>query len=176
MEKPPKETTLSEHKDVKVEPVVVKPGQMVIDKTDFEKLLGTIKEQNQKIEILFQAADKNRIARAYAGADGESLIKTVKINRFSDNQKLIVRWKLTSNQSEIINGRWIENQATILVFEDGSNLEIPLLDFYRKIDKETKGEIVSRVKKTDEKGKETQMLTLRLKDGKELQIDATFIN
>lgn len=151
------------------------PGQIVIDKSDFEKLISTITEQNKKIDVLFQAADKNRLARAYAGADGESLIKTVKVSKFSDNDKLIVGWKLTSNQSEIINNRWIEKQDTMLVFEDGTTLEIPLLDFYRKIVKE-KAEIVSRVRKEDNRGKEIQILKLRFKDGKELEIDSAFIN
>ncbi len=156
-----------------IPPEKKKEDQVMIDRKDLDKLFETIKDQGKKIEVLYDVADKGRLAKAMSGTNGESLIKTVKISRW-DNGLIIVGWKLTHNQSEIINGRWIEKQDTMLVFSDGSMLEVPLLDFYRKVKKET-AEIVSRTKK-EIGGVETQILNLRMKDGLTFEIDAAFIN
>lgn len=150
--------------------------QVVIDRADLDKLFNTISDQGKQIDTLFQVADKGRLARL-AGS-GEGLIKTVKVSKYEG--KYVLAWKLTHNQSEIVNGRWIENQATMLILDDPtadgktSSVEIPLIDFYRKITKDV-AEIVKR-SSTDEGGKVTRFLQLRFKDGKELSIDENFIN
>lgn len=153
----------------------ISENEMVMDKKDFESLLNTIKEQNKKIELLFDVADKGRLAKATSGANGEPLIKTVRVQKWPENGKFILGWKLINNQSEIVNGRWIEKQDTFLVFEDGTNLEVSLLDFYRKPVYE-KAEILSRTRNENTKGEETQILKVRFSDGKVIEIDASFIN
>lgn len=150
--------------------VAVKSSQVVIDKADLDKLFSTITDQGKQIDLLFQVADKGRLARVVGS--GEGLIKTVKIGKY--NGQYVVGWQLTTNQSEIINGRWIENQVTTLILEDKSRVDISLLDFYRKITKDV-AEIVKR-STIDEDGKTVRILHVRFKDGKELHIDDSFIN
>lgn len=148
---------------------------MQISKKDFETLISTIKKNQDDIKLLYNVADQGRLARVNSAANGESLIKIVKVNKWPDNNLIIMGWKLINNQSEIINGRWIEKQDTRLVFEDGSILEVSLLDFYRKITRD-KAEIVSRRNDISEEGVETQTLKLRLGDGKIIEIGSAYIN
>ncbi len=154
----------------------VKPKyeKMEIDRADFDRLISTIADQNKKISLLFDVADKGRLAKAQANSNGEPLIKTVKVSVWPDNKKFIVAWKLTRNISEIVNGRWIEDQKTLLVFSDGNSEEVSLLDFYRKPTKQ-KAEILSR-STTEKDGQSVQILKLKFTDGQELEIDANYIN
>lgn len=159
-------------------PVENKKGgeEMVsLPKEKLEQLFATLQKQSEQIGILFDAADKNRLARAQANENGEPLIKTVKVSKWQDNGKYILGWKLTKNVSEIIAGRWVEDQKTMLVFDDGSNVEVSLLDFYRKIEKE-KAEILGRNKKQDSKGIITEILSLQFNDGKQIEIDLKYVN
>lgn len=156
-------------------PVVPSSDQMTISRSDFDKLISTIQEQNKKIDILYDVADKSRLAKATAGANGEPLIKTVKVRKWPESDKYVVGWKLVRNQSEIINNRWIENQETYVIFNDGSSIEVPLIEFYRKPEFE-KAEILSKTRTEDAKGKEVQILKLRFRDGKVIEIDSAFIN
>lgn len=150
--------------------------KVTIDKKDFELMMETIKSQGKQIGILFESADKSRLARAMAGSNGESLIKTVKVRRWPDNGKYIIGWKLVTNQSEIVNNRWIEKQDTTLMFDDGTSLsDVSLLDFYRKPTME-KAEVLKRLREEDEKGNEIQTYQVRFKDGKTINIGAAYIN
>lgn len=151
-----------------------KEAKVEVTKEDLQALMRKIEDQSQTIEILLRASDKSRLAKAMTDG-GKPLIKTVRVNYYDPVGKLVVGWKNTMNQSEIINGRWIEDQRTMLIFEDGSTLEVTLLDFYRKMSG-VKTEVVSSVEKMDEKGNRTKILKVRFDDGRELDIAEVFIN
>lgn len=154
------------------EKVTKKEDSVTLSRVDFEKLIGTVKTQNEKIDLLFKVADKARLAKLQGA--GESLIKVAKVSRWPDNNKIVIGWGLTKNQSEIINGRWIEDQKVLLMFEGGDNQEVSLLDFYRKIVKE-KVEIVKK-SIVEEGGTKKEFYTVRFSDGRELGVDSSFIN
>lgn len=146
-----------------------------IPMADYKRLMETLEDQSKKIEVLFGAADKARLAKVQQDGRGEPLIKTVKVSKWMDNGKLVLGWKLIKNISEIVNGRWVEDQRTEMVFEDGSKEEASLLDFYRKAEK-VQAEIVGRNTKEDMLGRPVQILKVRFSDGKTLDIDARYIN
>lgn len=151
-----------------------KEEKITITRKEFDTMISTIERQSKDIGTLFEVADKSRLAKIQ-NATGESLIKTVKISRWPDTKKLILGWKLTKNISEIVNGRWIEEQKTIIIFEDGTNEEITLLDFYRKIEK-IKGEVLKRRTEQDSTGAKKEYVTVGLEGGKQVELDLAFIN
>lgn len=157
--------------------VDVKPKndpQVTISKSDLEKLISTVEKQAKDINLLYEVADKSRLAKAQSGPDGASLIKTVKVSVWPDNNKFIISWKNTKNVSEIVGRVWVEDQRTLLVFDDGTNTEISLLDFYRKPTKQ-KVEVLSR-QSDDSSGKIVKTYKVRFADGRELEIGEDFIN
>lgn len=144
-----------------------------IKKSDFDRLIKSVETLSKDRDTLFSVADKSRLARAQA-MSGEALIHTAKVSMFDG--KYIIGWKLTKNISEIMpqTGRWVEDQQTVLVFEDGETLEMPLIDFYRKITK-VSGDIVSQTEQNSG-GIKSTIFTLEFKDGKQLSIDNKFVN
>lgn len=154
---------------------LTKEKKITITQTEFNKLLDTIEKLSKGQETLFNVADKSRLARHQA-MSGDALIRTAKISIWDG--KYILGWKLMKNVSEIMpgTGRWVEDQSTMLVFEDGETLEIPLIDFYRKITKES-GEIVNQTDQLDEvTKKKVTVFTIELKTGKQINIDNRFVN
>jgi hypothetical protein len=157
-----------EPKDLKEKKVTITQGQL-------DQLLGTIEKLTKGQELLFGVADKNRLARAQA-LTGEELIRTAKVSMYDG--KYVVGWVLTKNTSEILpgTGRWVEDQETTLVFEDGTTHAMPLIEFYRKIQK-VAGDIISQNEQYDALTKQkVTIFTIEFKDGKQLTIDTRFIN
>jgi len=146
-----------------------------VKKSDLNRLMDTISRQSKDIEVLYKATDKSRLASVRQSDSSAKLIHTCKIWQWR-NGKIIVVWKLTKNVSEIVQGKWYEEQASSLVFEDGSMEEgVSLLDFYRhKIPVIV--EILSRKATANDKGEETNILEVLFPDGKKLQVGEMFIN
>jgi len=162
---------------IKNEEVEKKEAETTVEvkKADLEVIMKKLEDQSKTIDLLYQAADKGRLAKAMWDEKGTNvLIRTAKISKYEPNGKLIIGWKLTKNQSEIINGRWIEDQKTMLVFEDGETAEISLLDFYRYISR-VSGEIISRTQKFID-GVEDEILKISLSDGRTLEISSQYVN
>lgn len=152
-----------------------KEKKVTLTQTEFNKLLDTIEKLSSGQKTLFDVADKSRLAR-HQVMSGEALIRTAKVSIYDG--KYVLGWKLTKNVSEIMpgTGRWVEDQATMLIFEDGETQEIPLIDFYRKIVKES-GEIVNQTDQIDEATKKkVTIFTIELKTGKQINIDNRFVN
>jgi hypothetical protein len=153
-----------------------KPKKVEINESDLSVLIKKIEDQGKAINLLTEAADKTRLAKAMSKGGSEPLIKTVKVRKYDPEGKLVIGWKLTSNQCEIINGRWVEDQRSLIMFEDGETKEVPLLDFYRKMSHEI-AEIVSRVSETGSDGVIKEYLNIRLQEsGKSFKIGVEFIN
>lgn len=162
----------------KVENVEIKEEKkkIEIDRNDLDTLIRKIEDQGKAIQLLTEAADKSRLAKAMSKGGTEPLIRTVRVRKFDPEGKLVVGWKLSNNQCEIINGRWVEDQRSILMFEDNTTKEVPLLDFYRKMSHEI-AEIVSRVSEAGSDGNIKEYLNVRLQEsGRPLKIGIEFIN
>lgn len=155
----------------------VKPSdeKVEINKSDLDLVFKKLEDQGKTIELLVKAADKGRFNKAVGEGKSNVLIRTARVSKFKDNGQLILGWKLTSNVSEIVNGRWVEDQKTMLIFEDTTTKEIPLLDFYRKIEP-VEGEIVSRTQKMDNNGESEEILTISFADGKKVELSSRFVN
>jgi len=137
----------------------------------FVKRLGNLEKDNTR---LMAAADKSRLANIDAKmAAGQPLIRTVRLSRLSDDGPIIIAWKLTKNVSYVSGNRLIEDQVMQVFFEDGKNQEMPLINFYRGLNKKVVAEIISRTK--DEKTGE-EMLKLQTKEGKDYTIPLKFVN
>lgn len=165
-----KPTKTPENSEEKVDKKVVE-----IEKTDLEKLMKKVEDQSKIIDLLYKAADKGRLSKAMSDNNGNVIIRTAKVSKYKENDKLVVGWKLTSNISEIVNGRWVEDQRTLLMFEDGTTTEIPLLDFYRKIIG-VEGEITSRTSKYDNEGNAEELLKITFPDGRVIEVSSKFVN
>jgi len=146
-----------------------------INREDLAKLLKTVETQSKDIDLLYLAADKNRLAKVQ-DLKGENLVKTCKISTWMDTGKLIVGWKLIKNISQVVMGRTIEDQQVTVVFEDGTTETTTLLEFYRNTISKVEADIISRNEESDAKGKKTIFFNLELEDGKKLLINSAFIN
>jgi hypothetical protein len=151
-----------------------KEATVTVTKKEFDSLMGKFEEQQRTIDTLMQVADKSRLSHILQQQD-KDLIRTAKVAMWPDNGQFILGWKTTKNVCEIVNGKWIEDQRTTLLFEDGESEEIPMIDFYRKISG-VAGEIISRTSRVDASGFESEELEIRFKDGKVIKIDKKFIN
>jgi len=151
------------------------PEQMVqVKKEDLEKLLQRVESQAKDIDLLYKASDKSRLSKAMGPE--EHLIKSAKVAKWPDNDKYVIGWRLSKNTCEIINGRWVEDQQTTVVFDDGENVTVPLLEFYRKMINKDSGDIIARTNKLDEKGVAVEILTIQFPNGRELSIGSQYIN
>jgi len=151
-------------------------GEFVqVKKEDLTRLFDTIEKQSKDIDLLYKASDKVRLSKAQSEG-GEMLIHTAKVSKWDDTEKYVIGWKLTKNRCDIVNGRMIEEQQTQVVLDDGEVLEVPLLEFYRKIIRKDSGEIISTNKKIDANGSSVNLLTIQFKDGKKIEINSNFIN
>lgn len=180
--KAPKEKVAKIPKDpnapkVPKEPKIKEGGEKLVQvkESDLNRLLEQLDKQAKDIDLLYKASDKTLLSKAL-GTGNESLIKTVKISFWEDNKQLVVGWKLTKNVSEIVLGKWVEDQQVLVIFENGDQQTVSLLEFYRRCLKKKVGEIIKRSTETDNEGGSVLMLTVKFDDGKELKIDSTFVN
>lgn len=164
-----KNTTEEVVEEVKFKPVP-KSEKVELNREDLERLMKRLDDQDKTINLLVKSADKGRYSKALNDSSNTSLIRTVRVSKYTKNGKIIMGWKMTHDQCEIVAGRWVEDQRTMLIFEDGTEEEVTLLDFYRKI-APIEGEIVSRTEKQDD-----SILKVSFPDGKEIEISAKFVN
>lgn len=149
-----------------------KDEMVMISKSDRDTIFQMLEDNKKTIDALVQAADKNRLAKAMDDGKSEPLIKKVRI--WTLDGKPIIAWKSTQNVCEIMNGRWIEMQKTMVFFEDGDSKEMELVDFYRKTERK-EAEILSKSTKTVD-GKEELSYSVMFPDGKKLEINSIFVN
>jgi len=147
----------------------------------------TIKKMNEKIEMLTEVADKNRVFKWEEEHKGK-LIRKAKVatwlNKTEENpngeEKIIVGWKMIQDEVGVVDGRLIEKQIIkIFMFEginelgkmnEPSTVEVKYLDFSRNIGRKW-GEIIKESKTED-----GEFRTLKFEDGLELELNITFLN
>ena len=150
-----------------------KEEMVTIPKKDFENVLSKLEGLEKNQERLLGAIDKSQLARYDAITGGvRPLIRKVSLSTWGQNGKIVTSWKMIVNESFIDSKGIHENQQVNVTLEDGTVLErISLVDFYRNINKGTKGEIIGS---KQENGKD--FLKIQLEDGRELELQLPFIN
>lgn len=146
-----------------------------ISKKDLAELFNRLDSQAKDIDMLYKASDKNRLARAQ-GEGGEVLIKKVRVWTWDNTDKIVVGTSLVTNRSEVILGKWVEDQNIVVVFEDGTTETVPYLQFIRKTLNKIPAEITATSKSLDNNRKEVVIHTVMLPNGKELKINSSFVN
>ena len=146
-----------------------------IKRTDFDKMMKQLETQSKDISLLMKTADKGRIAKELNKA-GENLIKRCNVRTWDDTGKIIVGWKLITNRCEVVQGRWTEDQTCSMIFEDGTILTVPLLEFYRKTLIKVPVDIIARTEELDASNNKVVILKLQFPTGKILLLNSVFIN
>lgn len=143
-----------------------------ISKKDLAEIMAKLSKFGELEEKLNAVVDLNRLDRyEQKKKNGKDIIYTARM-RFYDN-KPVVAWKLT--QDEVYKdhmGVYHETQMSKIYFADGTDVELRYVDAERNYEKR-EGEIISRKKDTVN---DNEVITLRLKDGQEFDLDIRFIN
>ena len=142
-------------------------------RADFNKMMSQIEKQSKDIDLLYRASDKHRIAKEL-NKEGENLIRETNVRTWGDTGKLIVKWDdLVTNRSEIIQGKWYEEQTTTFYFEDGESMTVPYLEFVRKTLIKVPAEIIGT---TQDARTGFTIFKLQFPNGKILLLDSRFVN
>ena len=151
-----------------------KEEMIEVKKSDFDKMLSQMEKQSKDIDLLYKAADKSRISKLMNDGS-EVLVKTAKVSTW-DGGPFVIGWKLVSDKSEVVNGRWIEEQTVNIILEDGEVVTVPLLEFYRKTLKKTVGDIISKSEQYDSQNNKITLFKIQFPNGKILEINNSFVN
>jgi len=171
----PPEVTQKPQEDQKPPKTEKKPDMVEIKKEDYDRLMNQLDKNAKDIALLYQASDKSRMAKAM-GEGGEILIKKVNIWTWDGTGRIIIATKLISNRSEVVLGKWYEDQSVMVIMEDGDNFTVPYLEFVRKTLTKIPAEVVARTSSFDEKEKPITVLKVRFDNGKTLEINSAFVN
>lgn len=170
------EVVVDEKKEEVVEKKSSKKEDVVeIKRVDFERMMAQMDKQTKDIDMLYRTADKSRIAHELNKA-GENLIKQGKVRLWDNTDKLVIGWKLTTDRCEVVQGKWIEEQITNVVLDDGEILTVPLIEFYRKTLKKSAADIIARTQELDKDNNQVTILKLQFPSGKVLLLDSVFVN
>ena len=153
-----------------------KEDVITVKKSDLDLLLAKLDTLTKNQDLLFKASDKSRLAKVMS--DGNNvLVHTAKVAKWEGTGQYVIDWKLNNNRCEVFNGKWIEDQETTVIFNDGKTIKVPLLEYYRKTVKKEAGEIISRESKFNPDTKiNDEMLTIQFVDGNKITINKTYIN
>ena len=154
----------------------VKEEMVTLPKSTIDRLMAFMETSTKQIERLTAAADTKRLNN-YDLKNQGVIVRKVLLSTIDG--KILFGWRMTKNEVfQDINGRWHEDQAVEVVFEDNNKKEMPYKPDYLKAVQKIEAEIVSQF--TTPEG--FQMMRLRIVDPKsdtgtrELDIDQTFVN
>lgn len=144
-------------------------NKIEVDKDFLLGLQAQVEEFKKTAEKLMAVADKNRLAQ-YDQRHSKKLIQTAKMSFYEG--KAVLAWR-TVKDEVFIDGRGVyhETQIVALTLEDGSEVEVNLLDRARRVIK-VSGEIIKRMSNPD--GEES--IVLALPDGRQFELDVNFLN
>lgn len=137
-----------------------------------DRILKTIETQGEKIKILTEVADKNRLNRVEEMRAQGKLVKKVNLNTY--DKKIIMAWKTIKDDVYMDNeGRLHEDQIIGLYFRGEKEMgkQLDVRSFSRLIVK-IPVEVIEESKDRDG----NTNFTVQTGDGEEIKIDARFIN
>lgn len=133
-----------------------------------------IKRQEESIRVVTEAADKGRLERIL-GKEKKEVGMVVKLSTLTidDKDKIVVCWRMKKNRvwKDPITMAWKEDQVIEFIFDDDSSKE---MDYLTAMTSVVKIEASVTSKTIDNNGGTT--LKVVTKDGKELMIDAKYVN
>jgi hypothetical protein len=167
---------LSNTVEDEVKPVAKKKEETVeLKKSDFDKLMNQLENNKRDIDLLYKASDKVRMAKA-VGSDPANLIKKVRIWFWDDTDKIVIATKMQTNRAEVVRGQWIEDQTVAVVFEDGTSVVVPYLEFHRKTLNKIAADVIKTIRTTDDNNKDITIYKVQFDNGKTLEINSNFVN
>jgi len=149
-----------------------------VKKEDLDALFKRLDKQAKDIEMLYDASDKNSLARAKSKGGSDVLIHTAKVRVWSPTGKRILAWtNMKTNKAEIIMGKVFEDQSTTLILQEGEPLTVSYLELVRNSIQYDTGEIISRENQFDVDAKQyNEILHLEFSNGEKLKINSKFVN
>lgn len=157
------------------ETIAPKEDVVEIKKSDFDKMLAQLEKQSKDINLLYKAADKNRLS-SELNKEGTSLIKQVRVWTWGDTGRNIIGWKMKTNRCEVVMGKWVEDQAVAVVMEDGEVFDVSYLEFVRNTLKKVTCDLLARTDEYDKNNNKITMFKVQFPTGKTLLINSAFIN
>lgn len=135
----------------------------------FNALMARISDLEKITKEVYDVQDKSKIAKIEAMRREGKLVKDVKL-RVVDG-KVVVAWKTLNDEVYFADGKLIENQKIQVFFEDKTNKEFSMRQ-WAAIPAYQSFEVIRESR--SENGQ--IFYTVRREDGKELEIDITYIN
>lgn len=161
-----------------------KPETVVVNKDALAQLMKTVKKQGEEIKTLTAVADKSRI-EWYRGTrqPASKELKRVTVGTYptKDGNRIVLGWTdMPLNEMfQDSNGNWNERQIMRLILagkdgtaEGSTQVDINYADWVKRRNR-VDCQILSR-SVNEETGTET--LKVETKDGRKLEIVATFVN
>jgi len=142
-----------------------------VNKDKLDEILRSNEELKKTVDMLLATADKARLNR-YQEAQGIAITHTYKVRLFKG--QVVTGWRLKEDEMfQDRNGIWHEKQIVEIKTEDGQTYELPYLES-EKLEKV----LCTFVGKSTrvENGQEFTIFTLRLPEGREINIDPIYVN
>jgi len=150
-----------------------------------KSLLETIQQELSNLkkdnEMLLQIADKKSLGNYYSRHQ-QKLPARVKYRTIAimgeggeKIDKIVVGWKTIRDEvyKDPLTLRWREDQAVKIIFEDGTDVDMPLVEWIRRYESKL-GTVVSKI--TDEITGELSVKIKKDDDGKEISLGAQYLN
>lgn len=161
---------VQETKPAVVEQAKPDAGKVVLTAEQFGDIMSKIKELETSQSLLLQVQDKDKIGKIEAMRRSGKLVKSVKIHRVAG--KYVLAWK--SMQDEVYRdelGRLVEKQVIRLFFDDKSETDMTMRQWANA------SEYVPFEVKAERKNEDGDLFFIvQAPDGKEMEINASFIN
>lgn len=143
-------------------------GVVGIPKATFDSLMKKVEDQESRIKMLTEIADKSRLGK-WDAEHKEALGQIAKISTYEG--KIIVAWKsLRDDVYQDTQGRWHELQEVEVIFLDNSVKGLSYMDFARRIAK-----VDAKVLKRYTTPEGNAMVRCEVMN-KQIDIDERFIN
>lgn len=148
-------------------------GLVTVSKDQLAMFMNKLSKLEKDNEMLKQVADKTRMA-TYAAQNKEKMPVIVRLRSFEG--KVVVGWRTMKNECyKNAQGKWVEDQTVILMFEDGtSTKEIPLLYWIKNYQSHIEAKVISTTQEQDTG--ETIYKIVRLDNEEEYTIAAKYLN
>lgn len=142
---------------------------VTVPKSTLDAILKRLDKQDQELEVLRDASDQGRLSKVEMLRGQGKLVKNARLTTYDG--KIAIGWKMTKDDVRFENDKLVEEQEVQVFFEDKTSSKLSYRSFVNH-SSSVEGEVISE--STNKDG--MKMVTLQLKDGKEIEISTTFIN
>lgn len=152
-----------------------KPKTVEVNEDALQQLIKTVEDQQKRISMLTEVADKGRMD-LWQRRHQAPMLKKVHLTTY--NGKTVVGWRMTANEvyQNPLTGAWHEKQEVEVLYEDNGKEVLPYKIFMTQSEK-LPATVLSTVR--DSEGNETLTVEVETQPGqppKKLVIGSRFIN